>query len=200
MAINYIGDDYMTKYNMQKEIWKDIKGYEGIYQISNKGNVKALPKQMWNGTGFFITKEKLLKPNPQKGGYLNVQLYKLGKKKPFGIHRLVAKHFICNEEKKEQVNHIDGITSNNDVSNLEWATPKENIKHAMENNLFDPKGNRGKFGRPVEQYSLDGEYIQSYSSSAIAGAKFSLHASSSIARACKSERLTAYGYKWKYVN
>lgn len=75
------------------EIWKDINGYEGFYQVSNLGNVKSLSRLMWNGFAFFKSKEKILKPNLTTSGYYSVQLLKDKVKKPFSIHRLVAKTF-----------------------------------------------------------------------------------------------------------
>lgn len=102
------------------EIWKDIEGYESLYQVSNLGNVKSLN---YNKT----KKERLLKLTKNKDGYLQVNLHKEGKAKIYRVHRLVALAFIPNNDKtKDQVNHIDEDKTNNRVENLEWCTREYN--------------------------------------------------------------------------
>ena len=124
---------------MTNEIWKDIEGYEGLYQVSTCGNVKSLPKVRRNGTGTYIQKEKLLKPSNTSTGYKKVELCKDGKRKSFKVHRLVAQAFIPNPENKREVNHIDGNKHNNNVNNLEWVTSSENKLHAFEMHLNPTK-------------------------------------------------------------
>ena len=109
-----------------EEIWKDIKGYEGHYKVSNLGNVKS----------FKYGKETLLKRRLTDRGYDTAMLYDKGKQKCFKIHRLVAQAFIPNLENKSEVNHIDGNKLNNSVDNLEWCTHKENITHGFKTGLF----------------------------------------------------------------
>ena len=118
------------------EEWKDIEGYENLYQVSNFGRVKSLPKEKQFGNSFYITKEKILENQRDKDGYLEVNLYKNKKGKHYKIHRLVAKAFILNLENKPEVNHIDGNKENNCVINLEWVSPKENINHAYDTELI----------------------------------------------------------------
>ena len=108
------------------EIWKDIEGYENDYQVSNLGRVKSLPKKCWNGKGYWFRDGRILIPIKSKKGYLNVWC----RKRIFKVHRLVANAFIPNPQNLPQVNHIDGDKSNNYVNNLEWISPKENIKHS----------------------------------------------------------------------
>lgn len=100
---------------MKKEIWKDIKGYEGKYQISNFGRVKSLPR---NGT---INKERILKTKLTKFGYERVYLRNKNTRTWFLIHRLVAMYFIPNPDNLPQVNHKDECKTNNHVENLEWC-------------------------------------------------------------------------------
>ena len=104
-----------------EEIWKDISGYEGLYQISNLGRVKSFPR---NGT---IKSERILNLFHTKDGYLFVCLRNKGRSYP-KIHRLVAEAFLDNPYNKETVNHIDGNKENNNVNNLEWATRSEQEK------------------------------------------------------------------------
>ena len=112
---------------MTKEIWKDIKGYEGRYQISNHGKVKSLSRK----AGTVYLKEKILSNKRlTKDGYPRVSLRDGEKFKEFKIHRLVATHFIDNPHNKETVNHIDGDKTNNHVDNLEWSNRNEQMYHA----------------------------------------------------------------------
>ena len=104
-----------------KEIWKDIVGYEGVYQVSNFGRVKR------------VKTDRILKEFKNTDGYLLVHLYKNKVSSNQRIHRLVAQAFIPNTENKPQVNHIDENKTNNVVSNLEWVTSKENINHGTRN-------------------------------------------------------------------
>ena len=112
-----------------KEIWKDIKGYEGLYQISNLGNVKSLERYKQNHGVTQLVGEKIKSTRLLSSGYLVTDLYKDNKSKTAKIHRLVAETFIPNPNSKETVNHIDGNKLNNRVDNLEWATHREQNDH-----------------------------------------------------------------------
>lgn len=123
--------------NSEVEIWRDIKGYEGLYQVSNIGRIKSL--YGWNGKNH-IKRERILNPYKRKDKRTTyprsvIKLVKGDIKKEYKVHRLVAEAFISNPEKKTQVNHIDGNPLNNNASNLEWTTDRENKIHAIENNL-----------------------------------------------------------------
>jgi hypothetical protein len=121
---------------MQEE-WRDIKGYEGLYQISNLGRVKSLPKKRINGTNFYIQKECIKKLQLKTNRYLGCTLVKNHKLKNVLVHRLVAETFIANPNKYDQVNHIDCNKLNNSVANLEWCTQEMNLEHAKQNNLLN---------------------------------------------------------------
>ena len=114
------------------EIWKDIKGYEGQYQVSNLGYIKS--SYMWTGDKY-IKREKILRNVLYKNGYLYVSLSKDGKVKRFKVNRLVAEAFIENPYNLPITNHKDGDKTNNCVSNLEWCTYGENLSHAYKTGL-----------------------------------------------------------------
>ena len=149
------------------EVWKDIKGYEGIYRISDLGRIMSVnfgPKNHVNNS-----EPKLLKLTKSSSGYLHVQLYKNGKPSTKLVHILVAEAFVENPQGKPEINHIDGNKFNNTPSNLEWVTKSENLKHAARTGLrINP--NKGKFGKdnhcskPVLQYDLDGNFIKKWDS------------------------------------
>jgi hypothetical protein len=126
------------------EQWKDVKGYEGIYQVSNEGRVKSI--------GY--SKERILKPI-NLNGYLIVNLYKDKINKQYYIHRLVCLNFLDNPENKKEVNHINGLKTNNRLENLEWVTPKENTIHAVDTGLKDDRGSKHSKSKLTEKEVLE---------------------------------------------
>lgn len=121
------------------EEWKNILGYENFYQVSNLGNVRSIERTFVNSRG----EKRALVAGPIKAhgnhkGYSKVKLCGLSKRKNFFIHRLVAVAFLENPLNKEQINHVDGVKTNNKVENLEWATASENNKHAIATGLNLP--------------------------------------------------------------
>ena len=126
---------------MNKEKWKTIYGFSDKYKISNFGRVKSLSR--YNSPSEIIMKNML-----DKKGYLRIDLLKNNIRHCFKVHRLVAKAFLKNTKNKPQVNHKDGIKTNNKVNNLEWCTPSENMKHSfkigLQKNGFGEKSNNSK--------------------------------------------------------
>ena len=123
------------------EVFVDIQGYEGYYQVSNYGNVKSLDRVIKEKTGKTQTlKGRILKPRINPGGYYHVGLGKNGTRATFAIHQLVARAFIPNPNKKRTVNHINGDKLSNSVSNLEWSTYSENLEHAFEPPIAESEG------------------------------------------------------------
>lgn len=173
---------------MENEVWKDIKGYEGLYQVSNLGRVKSLKRYEKSGQKTRLRSEKILKQNNAMG-YNYVILSKCSKLKSYRIHRLVAETFISNLQQLPQVNHIDGNKTNNCVDNLEWCTASYNIKEAYRLNLSKT--------RKVIQYSLSGDFVNLWSSIANASKSLNLDASA-IAKCCKGKRNRVGNYLWKY--
>jgi hypothetical protein len=119
-----------------EEIWKDIEGFEGYYQVSNLGRVKGLERTVKHYTGGIKKLNQIiLKLCKDFKGYFNIQLSKNGISKTYKAHRLVAKHFIPNFENKLEVNHKNGVKTDNSAINLEWCSCSENIIHAFKTGL-----------------------------------------------------------------
>ena len=175
-----------------KEIWKDIAGFEGRYQVSNKGNVKSLRYRGHNG-------ESLLKLSKHHTGYLIVILGKEPAKVCL-VHQLVAKAFIPLVEGKNFVNHIDGDKHNNCVSNLEWVTTQENITHAIKTGLRNPHNTPKKYGKynqcskPVLQYDLNGNFIKKWDCQSDVARAFNIK---SIGFCIDKPTMACKGYMWR---
>ncbi len=143
---------------MQEEVWKDIIGYEGVYQVSNLGNVKTLGQQVVYSDGrVYNYPEKILKLSNSRG-YSSVHLYQNGvRSHGQPVHRLVATAFIPNPENKITVNHKDGNKKNNHIDNLEWASYKENNNHAINTGLHKgtPTSYKSKLAKLSKEERLD---------------------------------------------
>ena len=174
-----------------KEIWRDIKNYEGLYQVSNLGNVKSLRKNI------------ILKGGLVGIGYYSVNLCKNKNHKSTKIHKLVAQTFIPNPNNYPCINHKDGNKTNNCVDNLEWCTHSYNNKEAYRIGLKKSlKGKNNYYSRtlmiPINQYSLDGNFIKRWNSISEASKELNLYHSNIIA-VCKNKKRTAGGFIWKYA-
>lgn len=181
---------------MESEIWKDVAGYEGLYQVSNLGRVKSYAHLVKCRGGYRTQPSKIL-TNCYDGNYFHVTLFYKGKRNIFFVHRLVAEAFIPNPQNKATINHIDGNKLNNNVCNLEWATYSENGKHAfkMGLNIAQTTHYRG-----VRAYKyLDGSFVGEYESLHDAANKLGLNVAH-ICSVLKGRYKHTGGYTFEYNN
>ena len=188
-----------------QEIWKDIKNYEGAYQVSNLGRIRSLTRKVKTFNGFRTAKGQLLKPLKTNRNYFRVNLKQSQEDKYISIHRLVAETFIPNPNNYSTVNHIDGDTFNNRVDNLEWCTQSHNIKYAYKYGNAKPtkgcfqKGCVPHNRKKINQYSKNKEFICSYIS--IKEASDFTHIKRSSINNCLTKRCkTAGGFIWEYAD
>lgn len=191
---------------MSNEIWKDIKGYEGKYQISNMGRVKSLN---YNKTG----KAQLLKPISNSKGYLYVCLWHNNTYIREYIHRLVALSFIPNPNNLPCVDHINTQRNLNTVTNLRWVSVKDNLNNPLTrrknsdtkkqiylgslNPNFGNRGIKNKLSIPIKQLDLYGNVIREWSCAKDAEREMGFDAST-ITKCCKGKKQTHKGYRWEY--
>ena len=180
------------------EVWRDIEGYEGLYQVSDQGRVKSLERITIKKDGRrFTVKERVLKPCDNGRGYLYISLSDgTGEHKRHYIHRLVGEAFVPNPLEVEDVNHKDENPSNNHASNLEWVTHKENLNYGTRQERAR-KAIVEAQGRAVRQLSRDGELVAEYESLSAAGNATGTHVPN-IIKCAKGIYKTAGGYIWKY--
>ncbi len=174
------------------EIWKDIKDYEGLYQVSNLGNVKSIKRSCNQRYGLRQVKERILKTGKTKKGYLIVALRKDQITKTHAVHLLVANAFIPNANNYPQINHKDENKENNNVNNLEWCTNKYNCNYGTRT-----ERQKQKVSKPVLQYDLQGNFIKKWSSISEAAQQLKI-CIVSISNNCLGKYKTAGGYRWKY--
>ena len=178
-----------------QEVWKDVVGFENIYQISNYGRLKSFKN---NKNGY------ILKNNNKNGGYFSVVLEYKNKLKHTKIHRLVAETFIPNPNNYKIINHKDGNKQNNNVENLEWTTQKQNFEHAKKIGLWSY--NKPYKSLKVRQYNLNGDFIEEFESCESASRKTGV-CSRNILRVANKEpynkkgkvRKQAGGFVWVKV-
>jgi hypothetical protein len=173
-----------------REKWLPIKNYEGLYEISNFGNVKSVERKSKNNNGYKPIKERLLKPCISNTGYYMVSLCKNQKQHTYTIHKLVMEHFNRCSFDYEVINHIDHNKLNNNISNLEYVTQKENCIKAVEHGCIKTKA--------VLQFDKNDNLLQKFNSITEAHIKTQV-ALGDICRCCKGVRKSAGGFIWKYV-
>ena len=171
------------------EEWRAVKGYEGLYEVSNTGKVRSLNYK--GKTGY--VREMCLKKHPD--GYRQVQISRQGFNETICVHRLVAEAFLPNQRGLPQINHIDYDKTNNNVTNLEWCDPSRNTKHSWEN----PTRKRAYRAEKIAQYALDGRLIAIWENCISVKNELGYH-QTSIWECCEGKRHTAYGFIWRYAS
>ena len=171
----------------EKEIWKDIEGFEGLYQVSNMGNVKSLN---YNHTG----KERIMKPQKSSNGYLQVKLWKDGKAKRYLVHRLVANAFLDNSDNLPEVNHKDENKENNHVDNLEFCSRSYNCSY---NGRAERIAEKNK--KPIYSINKVSGLIMYWNSAKEASRVLGI-AKSHICNCLKGRKKSAGNFYWYYAD
>ena len=177
------------------EEWKPVVGYEGLYEVSNLGRVKSLPRTVrYKGTNTPAKrKERILIPAHDSDGYLVVGLTLDGKRKGYKVHRLVAKAFLANMNDLPQINHKNGLRDDNRVENLEWCSAKDNIRHKYDKLKYSSIGRIAKTGERIRNCSTGDIYASLSEAARSVGC---VH--NSIRYAILHNSLCR-GYKWEKV-
>lgn len=181
-------------------MWKEIKGFEGYYEVSDSGEVRSLNRIVCESKGVHAGKEKMLKGKMMKqslsggrGGYPVVNLHKNRVSSVRFVHTLVAEAFLPNPNHYPTVNHIDGNKQNNSVSNLEWASFSRNNMHALQTGLRSPRGNA------IAQYTKDGVLVKTYKS-ACEAARENGFSRGMISHCLNGRAKTASGFVWRKLS
>ena len=166
---------------MTEEIWCPINGYEGLYDVSDKGRVRSLK----------FGKERILKPLRNTCGYLQVCLCKNGEIKQCLVHRIVAQTFNPNPDNLTEVNHKDENKTNNSVQNLEWCDRKYNINYGIRNQIISMK-----LSKPVLQFTKGGKFVKEWKSTIDVERNLG-YSHTNIASCCTGKLKYAYNFIWK---
>ena len=192
---------------MQEEIWKDVVGYEGLYQVSNFGKVRSSDRVVYRSSTPQFCKGQIIAQGLLNTGYKIVTLWNKKKRKVYLVHRLVAQAFIPNEENKDYIDHINGIRTDNHVANLRWCTRNENVNFPLARSRYISANQKRidhirqfhhTHSLKIVQLTKDGVIIKGWNSVKEASMNLSI-SENNIYASCIGKRITAGGYKWKYI-
>lgn len=191
-------EEFINSIRLDGEEWRDVVGYEGLYMVSSYGRVASLEKQLMRGLGSFIRSPKLLSPIKMNNGYFTICLVKGQQKHMMFIHRIVATSFLPNPNKYPQIDHIDTIKTNNNVSNLRWCTNSQNQLNPKTrvNNSISKKG---KPKRREKVVCLNDDIVVKIYDSPISTIKDGFEHSCVVA-VCNGKRKNHKGYQWMYLS
>lgn len=179
---------------MNNEIWKDLKDYEGLYQVSNFGRIRNISRLVNDNGGLNIIKQKILKPSKDSSGYLQIVLTKNKIRKSYKVHRLIALTFIPNPKNFLQINHKNENKLDNRAENLEWCTHKYNCNYGTRNYRCTKH-----CYHKINQYDNNFNFIKTYNSLKEAeletGIKYQC-----ISACCRKIINQSGGYIWRYLN
>lgn len=194
------------------EEWRPVVGFEGLYEVSNWGRIKSLPKTVTRKGICYNLNEKILKPQPSGNGYLKIFLHNNKYKKQFFVHRIVSEAFIPNPGNKPFIDHINTIRDDNRIENLRWCTQKENCNNPISlskmsessmkvdrikvNKVLQEK-NSSVASKKVYQYDINGNFIRAFNS-VIEAAKYIGVKTKSLTVECNRRQHYYLGYLWYY--
>lgn len=173
------------------EEWRDIEGYEGLYEVSSEGRIRSVDRvvEYSNGRNHFY-KSKLLRQLKDRDGYMVVNLYKEKTSRQYRVHRLVAEAFLPNPDNLPVCNHKDENPSNNNVENLEYCTQKYNVNYGT-----SQLRRADAISKPVYQYTLDNQLVKVWKSVT----ECRLNGFCGVSGCCRGKRNKHKGYKWSYI-
>ena len=181
-----------------REEWRPLEGWERLYEISNRGDVKSVERTVRNGKGYRIVAERILKASKNSGGYLQVHLSKDGKGKFYLVHRLVAEVFLDNPMGYTEVNHLDEDKTNNCADNLEWCSRSYNLSYNDRAKKAGKKAGK-KLSKPVIAIDVRTGLIIEFASAQEASRQIGIN-HGNICACCNGKRNSAGNFYWMYAN
>ena len=182
-----------TKTTPAVEVWRPVRDFEGLYEVSNLARVRSVERYVQFGRSQRFIESHVLTQQPMPTGYLTVSLKDKKRKVSRTVHRIVAEAFVPNPNNLKDVNHKDEDKTNNLPSNLEWCDRKYNINYGT-----GKYRKTESYRKPIEQLTIDGQHV-AYFESARQAARVTDYKQSRLWEALSGKRQTAYGYRWRYI-